>query len=52
MDGGDRVELCFIACQYYVSDVINRLHAQGVEEHDIEQLHTMLNLLRSLGPLV
>ena len=24
MDGGDRVELCFLACQYYVSDVINR----------------------------
>jgi len=25
---------------------------QGVEEHGTEQLHTMLNLLRSLGPLV
>jgi hypothetical protein len=24
MDGGDRLELCFLACQYYVSDVINR----------------------------
>ena len=24
MDGGDGVELCFLACQYYVSEVINR----------------------------
>ena len=24
MDGGDGVELCFLACQYYVREVINR----------------------------
>ena len=24
MDGGDEVELCFLACQYYIGDVIIR----------------------------